>query len=97
MELPIGITAYNGSQKVNVVKLNISIYGLKQAYLNWFNLLSGALKNKGRNSKPSQADSCFFLSDCVVLIYVDGVLIIAKSKGVINNLVKSLEKVEEKS
>ena len=93
MELPIGVTADNGSPKVNSIKLNKYIYGFKQASINWFNLLSGTLQNKGIYFKPYQADPCLFLrSDCVVLTCVDDIFIIAKSKGVIKNIFESLDK-----
>eukprot|EP00957_Ditylum_brightwellii_P178546 13600462-Ditylum_brightwellii.AAC.1 len=55
MELPIGIDPPNGANpKAYVLKLNRSIYALKQSSLNWFNLLSGALQKKGRDFVPSQ-------------------------------------------
>ena len=47
MELPIGMTVESGNPKEYVLRLNKSIYGLKQSSLNWFKLLSGALQKKG--------------------------------------------------
>ena len=53
MELPIGMTVPKGSQKDYVLKLNKSVYGLRQSSLNWFKMLSGALQKSGRDFKPS--------------------------------------------
>eukprot|EP00957_Ditylum_brightwellii_P176901 13475151-Ditylum_brightwellii.AAC.1 len=44
MEIPVGMTVQNGSLKDCVLRLNESIYGLKQNSVNCFKLLSGALK-----------------------------------------------------
>jgi len=56
MELPYGFEATNGENKNYVLKLNKSLYGLKQAAHNWFQTLDGALKNRGFNS--SDIDPC---------------------------------------
>eukprot|EP00957_Ditylum_brightwellii_P210735 15365327-Ditylum_brightwellii.AAC.2 len=53
MELPIGMDAQQGHTRDYVLRLNKSIYGLKQSSLNWFNLLSQALQKKGRDSKEA--------------------------------------------
>eukprot|EP00957_Ditylum_brightwellii_P083930 6379428-Ditylum_brightwellii.AAC.1 len=56
MDLPIGITVQNGSPRDYVLRMNKSIYGLKQSSLYLFKLLSGALQKTGRDFKPSQVD-----------------------------------------
>eukprot|EP00957_Ditylum_brightwellii_P203038 15332964-Ditylum_brightwellii.AAC.1 len=92
MELPIGMTAAGENSKDYVLKLNKSIYGLRQSSLNWFNLLSGALQKEIRNFVPSQVDPYLFVwYDFILLTYVDDVLIIGKSKEAINSFITSLE------
>eukprot|EP00957_Ditylum_brightwellii_P143740 10951469-Ditylum_brightwellii.AAC.1 len=57
MELSIGINVPEGNPKEYILKLNCSIYGLKQSGLNWFSLLPNALMKKGSDFTPSQTDS----------------------------------------
>eukprot|EP00957_Ditylum_brightwellii_P058873 4464147-Ditylum_brightwellii.AAC.1 len=72
MELPVGMAINGGDTHKYILRLNKSIYGLRQSSLNWFKLLSGALQKKGRDFKPSQVDPCLFIrKDIVVLTYVD--------------------------
>eukprot|EP00957_Ditylum_brightwellii_P034010 2575699-Ditylum_brightwellii.AAC.1 len=81
MELPIGMTVESGHPKDHVLRLNKSIYNLKQSSLNWFKLLSGVMQKKGRDFTPSQIDPWLFLkNECAVLTYVDDVLIIGKTE-----------------
>eukprot|EP00957_Ditylum_brightwellii_P112787 8598693-Ditylum_brightwellii.AAC.1 len=54
MELPIGMDVQHRVTKDYLLRLNKSIYGLKQSSLNWFNLLSKALQKKGRDFRPSK-------------------------------------------
>mmetsp|Transcript_14797 Transcript_14797/g.21891 ORF Transcript_14797/g.21891 Transcript_14797/m.21891 type:complete len:426 (-) Transcript_14797:484-1761(-) len=96
MELPIGIDSHEGNSKEYVLSLNQSIYGLKQSSLNWYNLLSQALKKKGRNFVSSQTDPCLFVRhNCILLIYVDDVLIIGKNIMAIESVITSLKHGEE--
>eukprot|EP00957_Ditylum_brightwellii_P048913 3710800-Ditylum_brightwellii.AAC.1 len=92
MELPIGMTVESGHPKDHVLRLNKSIYGLKQSNLNWFKLLSGTMQKKGRDFTPSKINPCVFLKkDCVVLTYVDDVLIIDKTEKDVQSLINSLK------
>ena len=90
MELPYGFEAMNGENKEYVLKLNKSLYGLKQAAHNWFQTLDGALQN--RNFKSSNIDQCvYFRSDCIVLVYVDDCIIISKKNTkVADTLIESM-------
>eukprot|EP00957_Ditylum_brightwellii_P104054 7927440-Ditylum_brightwellii.AAC.1 len=92
MELPIGMDIQHGVTKDYVLRLNKSINGLKQSSLNWFNLLPKALQKKGRDFRPSKVDPCMFVKDdCILLVYVDDVLVIGKSKDTIERFISSLK------
>ena len=90
MELPIGFESPDGlSHKLYVLRLNKSLYGLKQASYNWFNKLSTGLQERG--FVPSSVDPCVFFSEgCIVLTYVDDCIIVGDSMDRINSLIKSL-------
>ena len=94
MELPVGTTSDRGNRADYVIELKRSLYGLKQASLNWFNMLNRGLEKLGYES--SNIDPCVFLSkDAIVLTYVDDCLILAKNDKVIQDLVESLKNGEE--
>ena len=57
-----------------ILKLQKNLYGLKQAYHNWFEKLSNAHEKLSIN--PSKVDPCVIIGDnIVVLVYVDKCLI----------------------
>jgi hypothetical protein len=59
MELPIGFDAPNGeNHKFYVLRLNKSLYGLKQAWYNWFAKLNNGLQDCG--IMQSNIDPCMF-------------------------------------
>jgi hypothetical protein len=66
MELPIGFDApERGYCKSYVLRLNKSLYGLKQAGYNWFAKLSNGLQDRG--FVQSSIDPCvFFNHNCIV-------------------------------
>ena len=87
MELPFGFD-HDGDRSY-VMKLNKSIYGLKQASSNWFDHLTKGLKQ--RDFFPSEMDPCVYYKDnCIVLVYVDDCIIFSKDKSVIDDLIHSL-------
>ena len=89
MELPVGCDMDAGSRADYLIKLKKSLYGLKQASLNWFNMSKQGLED--RRYKSSDVHPCVFLSkEAIVLTYVDDCLILAKSNDVIDRLVRSL-------
>jgi hypothetical protein len=76
MELLLGFNASdNKSQRFYVLRLNKSIYGLKQAGYNWFAKLSNGLQDRG--FVPSSVDPCiFFGKGCIVRMsdcYLQGI------------------------
>ena len=58
MELPLGFTPLDDpdNSKKYVLKLNMSLYELKQASYTWFEKLKAGLKD--RDFDPSKIDSC---------------------------------------
>ena len=76
MEMPMGFVSEDDKKRGKyVLRLNKSLYGLKQASYNWFEKLKSGLCS--RDFVQSQVDPCVFLGDgCIVLTYVDDVIII---------------------
>ena len=95
MELPIGFSPPNGDHRRKyVLRLNKSLYGLKQASYNWFAKLSAGLES--RDFVPSNIDPCVFYGEgCIVLTYVDDCIIVGKSQDRIDNLIRSLHDGDE--
>ena len=62
MDLPEGMVPENDEENKGkyVLKLNKSIYSLKQASHNWYKKLKQAMLD--RDFKPSKIDSCIFMS-----------------------------------
>ncbi len=95
MDLPIGFdTPDNEERRFYVLKLNKSLYGLKQAGYNWFAKLSNGLQDQG--FVQSSIDSCvFFGPGCIVLMYVGDCIIIGDSMDQNNKLIQSLHEGDE--
>ena len=94
MELPMGCVGPSGDRKGVVLKLNKSLYGLKQASHNWFHYLSDALKKRG--FIQSQADQCVWFKEGIVLLqYVDDLLIVGINDEIIAQFKKDLAKGDE--
>ena len=68
MELPTGIviSGKDNESRAYVLKLKESIYGLKQASLNWFEKLKQGLMDRGFT--PSEIDPCQYLKESMVLL-----------------------------
>ena len=58
IEFPIGIDAPDGGKRYYVLKLIISLYGLKQSSVNWFETLKAGLNS--RYFEQSQVGPYFF-------------------------------------
>ena len=73
------------------LKLNKSLYGLKQATFNWFHLLKKGLVAKGYKHQ-SNTNKCVFIGkSSIILVYVDDCIIISKKgSGVDKRLIRSL-------
>lgn len=74
------------------LRLNKSLYGLKQAARNWNTLLKAALLEMG--FQQSQADHCLFVhpKGITLLVYVDDILGAAKSTELLKWFDKQLKK-----
>jgi hypothetical protein len=97
MELPAGVNPVNVSDENRrryVLKLNKSLYGLKQAGYNWFKKLREGLI--ARDFIQSQVDKCvFFRNDCIVLTYVDDCIILGKTMANVDAVIASLHVGDE--
>ena len=81
MELPKGFEPPSDGD--HVLKLNKSLYGLRQAPLNWFEYLSVGLRKHG--FEPSKLDPCLFIhKEVICLVYVDDCLFFARNATNIN-------------
>jgi hypothetical protein len=93
MEIPAGFS--RELKSTHVLKLNKSLYGLKQASSNWYKHLTSALLN--RQLTQSNNDKCvFFKEGLIVLVYVDDCIIVGKSDSHISNFIESLRSGKEK-
>ncbi len=73
-----------------ILKLKKSLYGLKQASLNWFEKLKQGLVDWGFT--PSEIDPCLFLKENMVLLtYVNNCIIISPSRTSIDCLITSMQ------
>ncbi|MGH7954661.1 MAG: reverse transcriptase domain-containing protein, partial [Gloeomargaritales cyanobacterium] len=87
IEVPRGFRTNNDGNKV--LKLNSSLYGLRQAAERWFDKLSNGLKKRG--FRQSSVDPCLFFHDKMIcLIYVDDCLFFARDETNIQRMIKDL-------
>jgi hypothetical protein len=93
IQLPAGVNPVDVSdidQRRYVLKLNKSLYGLKQAGFNWFKKLKGGLIT--RDFVQSQVDKCvFFQKECIVLKYIDDCIITGKNMKIVNSVISLLK------
>jgi hypothetical protein len=96
MELLQGIAVSNceDHSQMYVLKLKKSLYGLKQASLNWFEKLKQGLTDSG--FKPSEIDPCLYMKkDMIVLTYVNDCIIIGTSMKSIDAFICSMQHGKE--
>jgi hypothetical protein len=91
MYLPIGFQVDTENEsKCCILKLNKSLYGLKQASLNWFKKLKQGFIDRGFH--PSAINPClFFKKGMIIITYVDDCIIVSNSMKDINTFVKSMK------
>jgi hypothetical protein len=88
---PIGfqVDTENDSKRY-ILKLNKSLYGLKQASLNWFKKLKQGLIDSG--FYPSAINPyLYFKKGMIITTYVDDCIIVSNSMKDINTFVKSMK------
>ena len=74
----------------HVLRLRRSLYGLKQAPRHFFKYLTSRILNQGL--RQSEHDPCLFFSPTlIVIVYVDDLLIFAKTDMLIDNFIASLQ------
>jgi histone deacetylase 1/2 len=91
MELPMGIVIglHESESRGYFLKLKKSLYGFKQASLNWFEKLKQGLTDRGFS--PLAIDPCLYLkANMILLTYVDDCIIFSPSKESIDPLVCSM-------
>jgi hypothetical protein len=97
MDLPAGVNPVDvtdDNQLHYVLKLNKSLYGLKQAGYNWFEKLCEGLVVQ--DFIQSQVDKCvFFRKDCIILTYVDDCIILGKNMADVDSVISSLHEGTE--
>jgi hypothetical protein len=82
-----------GDPKEWVLKLNRSVYGIKQAPRNFFHFLRQHLEEL--HLKQSEHDPCLFIGKHVTaIVYVDDILFFSKSDDAINEVIAKLQQRE---
>ncbi len=90
IKLPVGFTV-EGANEEYVLELKKTLYGLKQAGLNWYETLREHLFSLG--FKQSIIDSCCYMKgDLILLCYVDDCLIFCQDERKIDHLITNLRK-----
>jgi len=90
MELPYGFQLGEDRRRY-VLKLKKNLYGLCDASYNWFQKITEGLEAEG--FRRSDIDQCVFLrKDCIILLYVDDMIALARNKEVLETLVVNLQK-----
>ena len=87
MELPTGIivSGKDNESRAYILKLKKSLYGLKQASLNWFEKPKQGLTNWGFT--PSEINPYLYLKEnMVLLIYIHDCIIVSPSRDSIDRL-----------
>ena len=90
LKLPQGCTGKYGSK--SVLKLQRSLYGLRQAAACWFDKLRDGLLDLGWSQPLPSLEPCLFVKDGVIcLVYVDNCLFFGTSNEKIHELIKEIE------
>ena len=93
IQQPPGFVKTDGKGNDFVLKLNKSIYGLKQSGRNWFHTLQNFLLSM--NFNQSSADNCIFVKNengvkIIILVWVDDILVSPTNIDCINDIKNAL-------
>ncbi len=91
MYLPMVSKLIQNESKCYILKLNKSLYGLKQASLNWFEKLKQGLIDSGFHPSAINPSCLYFKKGMIIITYVDDCIIINNSMKDINTFVKSMK------
>ena len=90
LKLPAGCTGTYGED--TVLKLNRSLYGLKQAAVCWFDKLKDGLLAQGWTQPLPSLEPCLFVKNGVIcLVYVDDCLFFGRNKDQINAYIQEIK------
>jgi len=90
LKLPTGCIGKFGAD--TVLKLNRSLYGLKQAAICWFDKLKDVLLAQGWTQPIPTLEPCLFYKEGVIcLVYVDDCLFFARDKSQISQYIKEIQ------
>ena len=92
MELPscMDLAGHGKHSSKYLLKLKKSLYGLKNAYLNWHDKLKDGFE--GRGFVESLSDLCvFILKGMVILVYVDDCILNSKEDFIIQKFIDSMK------
>lgn len=97
MELPVGLSPDKDEDEFQsryILRINKSLYGLKQAGHNWFQKFLNDLID--RDFVQSNADKYILFRDgCIIITYVDDCIIMADSMQKVDDVIKSLHEGDE--
>ena len=97
MELPKGMIKVGDESncRLFILKLNKSLYGMKQGSHNWYEKLNQYFLDWYLT--PSNIDPCIFMKDgMILLVYADDCIILAEAEACIDVLIHSLRNEKEK-
>ena len=90
LKLPQGCTGIYGEN--TILKLNRSLYGLKQAAICWFDKLKDGLLAQGWTQPIPTLEPCLFCKNGVIcLVYVDDCLFFARDKSQISKYIQEIQ------
>ena len=95
MEIPMKmqIPGVPENSRTHVLRLKKSLYGLKQASANWYEMLAQALRDRGFKEA---SDPCVFLRhNMIIITYVDDCILLSPKRAVIDEFISSLQNGKE--
>ena len=87
--LPLGMSV-DGNRVEWVLNLNKSLYGLKHASANWFDLQNNVLGMRGYHQYQVYP-RVIYIKDSFILTYVDDCVIVSHKQEIITSLIESLK------